>query len=522
MKRSLLYPIALVAVIGLALSGCTKSANSGSNASASPSAITVAYSNGGQTLDPAEASDNTSDTLDVAAYDQLVTLGVKGPSADARADTTKFDPMLATTWKQSQDGLTWTFTLRKGVKFQSGNPFTSADVIYSMNHVKNSKSGNTEYGLADISTLTAKGPDTVVITLKQPNRLFLQYMTQYTFSILDSKLASAHNNAWLQTNTAGSGPYKIDSWNPATEAVMSKNPHYWGTEPAIGKVTIKFIAEAANRVQLLQKGGVDLATEIPPQNIATLKKDSQLAVRSDASNRILYLGLNNKIKPFDNKLVRQAMAYAVPYKKLLSDVMYGQATKMTSPLPSHMPGFNGAGDHYSLNLAKAKSLLVQAGYPNGFSFDLTLGSGFDDWSSDAVLIQASLKQIGVTMNIQNMARQQFLTAIAGGNVPAFITKWTSFINDPGYHLGFLLMPNASANYIHYDNPTVAALYQKANAATDPATSAALWAQVQDKITADSPWLYLYQYNLIVVLNKKLSGYVVYPDEIIRFAKLSEK
>jgi peptide/nickel transport system substrate-binding protein len=211
----------------------------------------------------------------------------------------------------------------------------------------------------------------------------------------------------------------------------------------------------------------------------------------------------------------------VPYDQLISDVMHGQAKKMTSAVASNTPGWSGDGFAYTHDLAKAKQLLTEAGYGNGFSFDFLLGSGFDDWNDDAVLIQAELAKIGVTMNIKNMARAQFLEAIQQRNVPAFIGKWTSFVNDPGYHLGLLLTTGASSNYGNYSNPAVDADIEQAAAEPDAAKRDTLYAQAQKQITADAPWLYLYEYNRVVGLRTGVSGYTFYPDEILRFAGMSK-
>jgi peptide/nickel transport system substrate-binding protein len=523
MRRRLAY-VATAALLCGTTAGCVSNANKDSGSGgAMATSLTVAYSDGGRTLDPAEANDLTSDTLTIAAYDQLVTFGVKGAAGKEVADTAKYVPMLAKSWTTSPDGKTWTFTLRDDAKFQGGNPVTSADVLYSFDHVKQSASASFQYKLAGITGVTAPDPHTVTVALAAPSPMFLQLMAQYTWSIIDSKTAQQHaDKTWLSKNAAGSGPFKIESWDPATEAVFTANDAYWRGKPKLQKVTLKFITEAANRVQLLGKGDTDVAIEIPPKDVAELGKNQNLTMRSDPSNRILYLALDNTKKPFDNPKVRDALAYAVPYDQLISDVMYGQASPLKSALPSGMPGYSDAGFHYTHDLAKAKQLLAEAGYPNGFSFPFTLGSGFSDWNDDAVLLKAELAKIGVTMDIQNMARAQFLDAQAKGSLTAYISKWTSFVNEPAYHLGFLLKSDGTSNYVHYHNPEVDALYQQAVNATDPAAQKAAWAQAQDKITADSPWLYLYQYNRVVGLGSKVAGYVFYPDEIIRFYPLSKK
>ena len=508
-----------IAVLALALlvsTGCAANANSESSTSDAKT-LTVAYSDGGQTLDPAEANDLTSDTFAVSAYDQLVTYGTE----NGKARTDKIVPMLAKSWTVSQDNLTYTFTLRDDVTFASSNEFTAQDVVYSFQHIKDSTNGSFLYEMAGITGVTAPDEHTVTVALGAPNHLFLQILPMYSFSVLDAKTVQANGSDWLAKNTAGSGPYTVTKWDPASEAVLVRNDRYWGDKPAIGTVDLKFVKEASNRTQLLSNGDVDLALEIPAKDVDSLKSASGVTIRSDASNRILYFSLNTTVKPFDNPLVRQAMAYAVPYDQLIGDVMHGQAKKMTSAVASNTPGWSGDGFAYKHDLTKAKQLLTQAGYGNGFSFDFLLGSGFDDWNDDAVLIQAELAKIGVTMNIKNMARAQFLDAIQQRNVPAFIGKWTSFVNDPGYHLGLLLTTGASSNYGNYSNSTVDADIKQAAAETDVAKRNTLYAQAQKQITADAPWLYLYEYNRVVGLHSGVSGYTYYPDEILRFAEMSK-
>lgn len=230
--------------------------------------------------------------------------------------------------------------------------------------------------------------------------------------------------------------------------------------------------------------------------------------------------MNNNVKPFDNVKVRQAINYAIPYDELLSGVMYGQAKQMKSSVASNTPGFTDAGFVYEHNLDKAKELLAEAGYADGFAFDFTLGSGFDDWEDDAVLIQAELAKIGVTMNINKLARAQFLEQQKTNNLTSYISKWTSFVNDPGYHLGFLLYGKGSSNYINYSNAEVDKLWEEANVETDAAKRTALYEQAQEIITTEAPWAYLYEYNRIVGMSNKISGYAFYPDEVIRFYPLS--
>ncbi|MFK4474956.1 peptide/nickel transport system substrate-binding protein [Paenibacillus sp. RC73] len=525
--------LSLIVVLSTLLwtAGCASNANSpsassgekGAEASAPPKAITLAYSEGGSTMDPAEASDLTSDTLVLALYDQLVTYGKKSTDSGEVADTEAIKPMLAEKWDVSADNMTYTMHLRKDVKFQSGNPLTANSVLYSLERLKNSDSGSFLYGMSSIKTATAPDEHTVVITLSQPNHMFLQILSLYNFSIVDDVLVKEKGDGeYLKTHAAGSGPFKLEKWDPATEAVFNANASYWQGAPNLSKVTMKFTKEASNRVLLLDKGDVDMAIEIPAKDVAKLETNADLKVQSNASNRILYFAMNNKVKPFNDPKVRQAISYAIPYDQLIDDVMYGQAKQMKSSVASNTPGYTDAGYSYKHDLNKAKQLLTEAGYPNGFNFDLTLGSGFQDWADDAVLIQAELAKIGVKMNVVNVARAQFLEQQREGNLTAYISKWTSFVNDPGYHLGFLMYSSGSSNYIHYANPEVDKLWEQAGKEQDENKRKELYGKAQELINQDSPWAYLYEYNRVVGMGKDVTGYVYYPDEVIRFYSLKKE
>jgi peptide/nickel transport system substrate-binding protein len=515
--------IATAVAAGLLLSGCSANANTtnANDSSSGSTTLTAAYSEGGTTLNPTEANDVTSDTFVLAAYDQLVTYATEEVDGQKTANTAEIVPMIAESWEVSADDTVYTFTLRDDVVFQSGNPLTSADVVGSFDLIAASNSASFLYGMAGISEVTAIDESTVEIALTAPNHLFLQILPMYSFSMIDTALVEENGGAeWLATNTAGSGPFTVDSWDPSTEAVLTRNEDYWGDAPALETVNIKFITEASNRVQLLSKGEVQLALEIPAKDVASLEETEGVVVDSRASNKILYFAMNNNIAPFDNEQVRQAISYAIPYEKLLTDVMQGQASEMKSSVASSTPGFTDEGNDATYDLDKAKELLTEAGYPDGFTFEFTLGSGFQDWSDDAVLIQAELAKIGVTMNITNMARAQFLEAIATNQVQSYISRWTSFVNDPGYHLGLLLTADGTSNYANYNNAEVDALWTEAATEPDQDVRNDLYGQAQAIINEETPWAYLYEYNIVVGLQEGTEGYTSYPDGIVRYSQMS--
>ncbi len=521
MKRTVL---SLAAAIVFAASGCAANANQNSGGAANAAAgdtLVAAYSEGGKTLDPAEANDVTSDTFVLAAYDQLVTYGRTEVDGKPKAKTDQIVPMLAESWQASADNTSYTFKLRTNAAFEDGSKLDADDVVKSFEHILASSSASFLYQMAGIAKVTKVDATTVRIDLTAPNHLFLQILPMYSFSIIDmDKVAANGGPKWLATNTAGSGPYRITKWDPATEATLVRNDGYWGDAPKLRQVDVKFIAEASNRVQLLQKGEVGLALEVPAKDVQSLRSAEGVVIDSRASNKVLFFAMNNKIKPFDDPRVRQAVSYAIPYEQLLKDVMKGEASPMKSAVASSTPGFTDAGYVYQHDLDKARALLAEAGLSNGFSFDFTLGSGFDDWNDDAVLIQAELAKIGVTMNIKKMARPQFLEALETKKVQSYISRWTSFVNDPGYHLGLLLTSQGTSNYVNFSDPVVDRNWQQAAREPDAAKRNQLYAEAQQVINTKAPWAYLYEYNIVVAHRAGLDGYTSYPDGIVRFFQLS--
>ena len=523
MKRSL---AALAGLAVLVTAACGTNANEGgANASAGTSSetLTAAYSEGGKTLNPTEANDVTSDTFIVAAYDQLVTYDREVVDGKPRAKTDQIVPMLASAWEPNADNTSYTFTLRDDAKFADGTAVTATTVDKTFAFIETSKSASFLYKMAGIKDVSVVDDKTVKIDLTAPNHLFLQILPMYSFSIINMDEVEKNGGAaWLDTNTAGTGPYAVTKWDPATESVLTRKDAYWGDMPTLKEINVKVIGEASNRVQLVSKGEVDLATEVPPKDVASLEQTEGVVIDSRPSNKILFFAMNNAVAPFDNVKVRQAVSYAIPYDKLRTDVMKDQASEMRSAVASSTPGYTDAGFVYTHDLDKAKALLAEAGYADGFTFDFTLGSGFDDWNDDAVLIQAELAKVGVTMNIKKMARPQFLEALATKQVQAYISRWTSFVNDPGYHLGLLMTSAGTSNYMNYNNPQVDQLWQQAASEPDQAKRNELYGQAQELITTDAPWAYLYEYNIVVTTRDGVEGYTSYPDGIVRFAQLSMK
>lgn len=488
-----------------------------SQASTTSAPLLIAYPGAPRTLNSWQAYDYTSDAMILNVYDQLITYAQVKVNGQVQGSLNAYAPMLATSWTSNANHTVYTFNLRHNAMFSNGDHLTSADVVWTYDHGMKAN-GNLGFLSAEggIKTVTAPGPYQVQITLAHPDPMFLSIIAMYPFSILDSKVAATKPATYWNTHELGSGPYELQSLDPSSQAVFVPNPHYWGPKPHYQKVILKFITDAAVRQQLVQSGGVQVAMNLSPLALQTLAKAPGIKEHTNLSEDIVFFAMNERDTPFQSQLVRQALAYAIPYSTLINQVELGQASPLNSPVPVGMPTHTGAGWNYSYNLQKAKSLLQQAGYKNGFSFTFTLDSSRADWVQDATLMQSSFAKIGVKMKIVQVSDAEYLTLENAHKMQAFIEDWTSFVNDPGYHLGFLVAGGMATNASNYNNPTVNSLLKQAEFDPNTAQRNGLYTRIQTILNQQVPFATLYQYKWTVVTYGSLSGYIYYPDELLRF------
>ena len=512
------------AAMTVLLAGCAESANdnSGAKDTAKDNAdnkVTIAYAEGsGQTMDPHNAADLTSASYAFAMYDQLVTSGTEEKDGKTVGRTDIVEPSLAESWDISEDGLTYTFKLRKDAKFTSGNDVNADAVLYSFERIQKAGEGGSLYELSHIKSVEKVDDYTVKFTLSEVNPVLLKYFATFTFSIVDPAIKDKADD-YLTTHSAGSGAFELKSWDPATGATFEANDEYWNGEPEADEIDIKYVAEASNRELMLKNKDVDVALDIPAKDVAELEKNKDLVVSSESSNRIYYMGLNANYEPFDNAKVREAINYVVDQQKIIDDILYGQGNPLKSSISSKSPAFTDEYFKASYDLDKAKKLLAEAGYKDGFKFEVTVSTATQDYEDTAVLLQSELKKIGVDMKINLVAPAQYSELITAKKAPAFLGRYTSLVNDPAYHYGFLLDTKGASNYAAYSNKKVDALLKKGASTTDEKARQEIYNEVQQIVTADSPWIYLYESNLIAGLSKDVEGYVFYPDEIVRFDTL---
>jgi peptide/nickel transport system substrate-binding protein len=386
-------------------------------------------------LDPAETFEFSGAEANAQIYDRLVTYPVD--------DVSKLQGHVAESWSVSDDGKQVTFKIRPGIKFHSGNPVAAQDVAFSLQRVVKlnlspgfilTQFGFTPENMAE--TIKATDDSTLVLTLDKPYApTFLLYcLTAGVGGVVDQKLAMEHEkdgdlgHEWLKTNSAGSGPFKLRAWKPNESVAYDANPDYWLGAPKFKRIVTRHIAEPATQRLLLEKGDIDIARKLSPEDLAAVAQNKDIKITKSPKGAIWYLGLNQKNPNLAKPEVREAMKYLVDYDAIVNTILKGSAQVHQAFLPE---GFLGAIQDapYKLDVAKAKELLAKAGLPDGFK--VTMDTRNNSPTKDiAQAIQATMAQAGIEIEIIPADNKQTLTKYRARQHDIYIGQWGPDYQDP--------------------------------------------------------------------------------------------
>lgn len=317
--------------------------------------------------------------------------------------TDSFTPVLATDYTKSEDGLSWTFNLRHDVKFHDGTVMDADSVKYSLDRNKDMNKG-ASFIWAPVNEIKVVDEDTIDITLKYPAALDLIVACGYSAFIMSPALAEQGTDWFQLGNEAGTGPYMLESQVPGDQLIMTQFEDYWGGWDGkhFKKVVVKNVTENASRRQMVENGEADIVNSLQVEDLIALQDNSNVTVYTSSSYANTIGFFNTKSKPFDNKLVRQALSYAFPYDDIIKYVSQGYATRPTGAIPQ---GMWGALDKplYEYDIEKAKALLAEAGYPDGgFDMLITYISGVEDRKKTAELYKSELEKLGIKVELRGM------------------------------------------------------------------------------------------------------------------------
>ncbi len=403
-------------------------------------------------------------------------------------------PALAESWEISDDGLTYTFKLQSGITFHDGSEFNAEDVKFSLDRSRAENSTNAQKQLFDsIDTIEVTDPETVVITLSAPNGALL-----FNLAWGDAIVMSPDTFDMAKTAPVGTGPFKFSRWVQGDRIELEKNPDYWGTAAKLDKVTFKFISEPTAAFAALMAGDVDAFPVYPaPENLAQFEADPRFSVVVGSTEGETILSTNNKQAPFDNKQVRQAVAHAINRQEIIDGAMFGYGTPIGTHFAPHHPAYKDFTADSAYDVEKAKALLKEAGFENGFKTTLKLPPP-SYARRGGEIIAAQLRQIGIEAEISNLEWAQWLEQVfRGKDFGLTIVSHTEPMD-----IGIYAKPDY---YFQYDNKDFQQLISDLALETDEERRTAMLQQAQEVIAGDYVNGYLFQLAKTGVANAKIEG-----------------
>ena len=507
MKKKLLALFLALVMVGAVLPGC-------GDGSKDPGG----QGNNGKTGEPVKGGEITvgiaqdlDDSLDphqtVAAGTREVLFnifeGLVKPNSDG-----EMIPAVAEKYTLSEDGNTYTFTLREGVKFHNGQTVTAEDVVYSINRCAAVPEGQEKPLVAAFSavkSVEALDEKTVAVTIAQRDLEFISYMTA-------AIIPADYENQ--DTAPVGTGPFKFVSRTPQQDFVMERFEDYWGAPAWLDKVTYKICENADALVMNLNGGSIDLCAHLTSAQASQLNQSFQ--VLEGTMNLVQAIYLNNQAKPFDNQLVRQALCYAIDRQGIMDMVADGHGTAVGSSI---YPAFTKyflpeLVDKYPHDVAKAKELLAQAGYPDGFDMTISVPNNYQPHMDTAEVVAEQLREAGINVTIQPVEWSTWLDTIYNGRQFQATVVGVDAANMTARAMLERFTSDYGKNFINYNNPAYDALFQKAINAQDEAEQTDLYKQMETMLADTAANVYIQDLCDLVAMRQDLGGLKFYPIYVL--------
>lgn len=491
-------------------------------------------------LDPAHATDGESYYVSEAVYDKL---------AMFKYGSTEIEPGLAESWDISDDGLTYTFHLRKDVhfaptKFYKESPeFTSADVVFSFKrqfdpeNPYNKVGGAFKYWSAMdmnniVDDVVAVDKYTVKITLKKKEAPFIANLAMEFASILskdyaDSLLAAGQEDE-LAKKPVGTGAFVFQKWLKDDKIIFTANKNYWGGKPHIDKLIFKVIPNNSVRAAELKAGSIHVMDQPNPAEVKGLEDDPKFTVVKQEGLNVGFLAFNTEKKPFDNKKVRQALSHAINTQGIVDSIYEGLGIVATNPIPPTMWSYNKNLKGYDYDVEKAKKLLAEAGYPDGFETTIWAMPVPRPYNPNgrkvAEAMQADLAKVGVKAEIVSYDWGTYLKKGSNGEHEMILLGWSGDNGDPDNFLNVLLskhsaMTKPSQNRAFWKNDAFTKLIDEAKETTDVATRTKLYEEAQLIFEEEAPWKTIAHSIVVVPMSSKVHGFKIDPTSQRRFHKV---
>ena len=436
-------------------------------------------------LDPTAGAAAAIDEIVYAnIFEGLTRIGSKG----------EILPALAESWDISEDGKTYTFKLHTGVKFHDGTDFDASDVKFSLDRARAEDSTNAQKGLFKaIENVEVVDPATVRITLSSPAGNFL-----FNMGWGDAVIVAPESADGNKENPVGTGPFKFSNWAKGSAIEIVRNDAYWGNKVALSKATFRIIPDASAAIAALQAGDVDGFPNFPaPEAVPAFQADPRFSVVIGSTEGETILALNNKRAPFDNLKVRAAISSAIDRQAIIDGAMFGLGTPIGTHFAPHHPAYvSETINTWPHDIEKAKALLKEAGFENGFKAKLTLPPPTYARRGGEI-IASQLREIGIEVEIIPVEWKQWLEGPFKGDFDMTIVSHTEPMD-----IGIYANPDY---YFGYDSKEFQAVMEKLNLTTDESARYALMAEAQKIISRDAVNVYLFELAKTGVWDARIKG-----------------
>jgi len=432
------------------------------------------------TLDPQKANDIYSANVMKQIYNNLVKMNKE---MEVVGD-------LAESW-ENPDSITWIFNLNKGVKFHNGEEFTASDVKFTIERLLDPETiSPAAWLLGAVSEVNVVDKYTIELKTKEPFAPLLSNLARYELSILNEKAVKAKGKDYAKF-PVGTGPFVFEEHHYGDKVILSKFDDYFEGPAGVDKIIYRAIPEDATRVLELESGGLDIMYNLPPQELSRLSNNDSIKIIEVLGQSTLYMGFNAQIKPFDNKKVRQALNYAVNKEAIVEAVFFGMGSPSFGPISPSIWGFDKSLPYaYPYNPEKAKKLLAEAGYPDGFECIIWTDPRTER-KSISELVQAFLAQVGVKANIEIMEWSSFLSGTSNGADGMFILGYTGTGDADGG-----LYPRFHSKYFGSSNR-----HQQ------------VYKEIQSYIVENAPDIFIALTKNLAATTKNVEGFEFFPSNI---------
>ena len=480
-----------------------------------------------KSLDPA---------ADTAVNDFRILMNMYDGLVRYKSGTLEVEPSLAKSWTISDDGKTYTFTLREGVSFHDGSPFNAEAVKFNFDRMLDENHPFHDTGpfplsffFSSVDSVTVKDDHTVVFKLKEPYAPFLSNLAYPTGLIVSPEAVKKYGKDFGR-HPSGTGPFSFVEWDSNAKVVVKRNDDYWGGAPSLKAVVFRPITDGNTRVAEMLSGGIDLMVEVPPDSVATFAGDANYKVYEQAGPHVWFLIFNMKEGPLANKEVRQAVNYAINKKALVENVLQGTADIAAGPTPPAFAwAYNKDLDPYPYDPEKAKAMIKDAGFAGAkLTFYVTEGgSGMLDPVPMGAAIQADLAKVGLDVKIESYEWNTFLGKVNPGlEGKADMAEMAWMTNDPDT-LPYLALRTGAwpdkggFNSGYYSNPKVDKLLEEARRSTDQAERAKLYKQMQVIVHDDAPWAFIANWKQNAVTSAAVKNFELQPSFFLLLKDVSK-